>query len=40
MGEVQFGMKIIKNYQCSFEMQIYELVMIQQERKSHHILNS
>ena len=40
MGEVQFGMKIIKTCQSSFERQIYESVMIQQERKSHHILNS
>ena len=40
MSEVQFGMRIIRSCQSSFERQIYESVIIQQERKHHHILNS
>ena len=40
MNEVQFGMRIIRSCQSSFERQVYESVAIQQERKSHHILNS
>ena len=38
--EVQFGMKVIKYTQSSFERQIRESVIIQIERKEHHILNS
>ena len=40
MSEVQFGMRIIRSCQSSFERQIYESVIIQQERRHHHILNS
>ena len=38
--EVQFGMKVIKYTQSSFERQIRESVTIQVERKHHHLLNS
>ena len=40
MSEVQFGIRIIRSCQSSFEQQIYESVIIQQERKYHHIINS
>ena len=40
MSEVQFGIRIIRSCQSSFERQIYESVIIQQERKYHHIINS
>ena len=37
---VQFGMKIIRTCQSSFERQIFESVLIQQARKEHNVLNS
>ena len=39
-AEVKFGMTILKYAKSSFERQISEAVLIQQERKDHHILNS
>ena len=40
MGELKFGMQILRTCKSSFERQIHESVVIQQERKHHHILNS
>ena len=40
MGELKFGMHILRTCKSSFERQIHESVVIQQERKYHHILNS
>ena len=40
MGEVEFGMRILKYTQNSFERQIRESVVIQDERTRHKILNS
>ena len=40
MAEVEFGMKVLKFTQSSFERQIRESVVIQVERQKHHLLNS
>ena len=40
MSEVKFGMRVLKYTRTSFERQIAESVIIQQEREKHHILNS
>ena len=40
MGELKFGMNILRTCESSFERQINESVITQQERKHHHILNS
>ena len=40
MGEIKFGMKIIKAARSAFERQIAESVMIQVEKKENYILNS
>ena len=40
MSEVQFEMKVVKFCKTSFEVQIAESVIIQQEKNNHHILNS
>ena len=40
MEKVEFGMKVIKYTQTSFERQIRESVIIQSERTKHNILNS
>ena len=40
MGEIEFGMKVLKYAQSSFERQIRESVLIQAERTEHNILNS
>ena len=40
IDKIKFGMKILRTCKSSFERQINESVLIQQERKEHHILNS
>ena len=40
MNQVEFGMKVLKYTQTSFERQIRESVVIQAERTKHKILNS
>ena len=40
MSEVQFGMRVLKFTQSSFERQILESVIIQSERTDHVLLNS
>ena len=40
MEKVEFGMKVLKYTQTSFERQIRESVIIQSERTKHNILNS
>ena len=40
MGEVKFGMKVLKYTRSSFERQIMESVLIQQEKEQHQLLNS
>ena len=40
IDKIKFGMKILRTFKFSFERQINESVLIQQERKEHHILNS
>ena len=40
MSEVKFGMKVVQFCKTSFERQIAESVIIQQEKNTHHILNS
>ena len=40
MTKVQFGMKVVKYNQSSFERQIRESVTIQSERQDHILLNS
>ena len=40
MGELKFGMHILRTCKSSFERQIYESVVIQQERKYHHIMTT
>ena len=38
--KIKFGMKILRTCKTSFERQIHESVIIQQEREQHNILNS
>ena len=38
--EVKFKMKILRTHRSSFEIQVYEGVRIQRERRKHEILNS
>lgn len=40
LSEVEFGMKVLKYTQSSFERQIRESVVIQVERQNHELLNS
>ena len=40
MNEVKFGMKVVQYSKSSFERQIMESVIIQNERKEHYLLNS
>ena len=40
MSAVEFGMRVIKYNKSSFERQIMESVVIQNERKQHNLLNS
>ena len=40
MADVQFGMRILKNCQTSFDRQIRESVVIQSERQEHFLMNS
>ena len=40
MDQVEFGMKVLRYTQTSFERQILESVIIQKERTEHKILNS
>ena len=40
LSEVEFGMKVLKYTQSSFERQIRESVVIQVERQKHELLNS
>ena len=40
MAEIQFGMRILKHCKTSFERQVYESVIIQNERQEHFLLNS
>ena len=40
MSEMKFGMKILKCCKSSFERQLQESVVIQHEKKKHHLLNS
>ena len=40
MGEVKFGMQVLKYTCSSFGRQIMESVLIQQERDQHQLLNS
>ena len=38
--KIKFGMRILRTCKTSFERQIHESVIIQQEREQHNILNS
>ena len=40
IGEVKFGMRVLKLTQSALKRQILESVKIQEERKKHQILNS
>ena len=40
INKIKFGMTILRTCKSSFEQQINESVLIQQERKEHHILDS
>ena len=40
MSAVQFSINVLRYCKSSFERQILESVIIQDERKNHHILNS
>ena len=40
MNTIKFKMKIVSHTRTSFERQIKESVLIQHERKNHHLLNS
>ena len=40
LDKIMFGMRILRTCKSSFERQIHESVLIQQEREQHNILNS